>query len=199
MVDVPVVVVAQVPQVHVVMKTVETSQLVSDVQAPRVRVTAETAEIPQLPFVKKIGAIWETAEIRQFQSDVRGVVQNIGIDSFIDDLSSVDSRGLSHQDCEGLFQVGKQRPDIAGGVHVNRDDLHAMLAAEGTQQPHRSKQHHGNQQQQATNKQRTTKKERKRKGVRKKRKRGRGERVKEERRRKEGTLRKKSASRSRRT
>ena len=77
-----------------------------------------------------------------------------GPDSFIDDFRSVDGRGLSHQDCEGLFQVGKQSPDIAGGVHVDRDDLHAILAAEGTQQPHRSKQHHGSQQQQATNKQR---------------------------------------------
>ena len=78
-----------------------------------------------------------------------GVVQNIGIDSFIDDLGNV----LSHQDCVGLFQVGKQSPDISGGAHVERDDLHAMLAAEGLQQPHRSKQHHGSQQQQGTNKQ----------------------------------------------
>ena len=76
-------------------------------QAPQVRVVAETAEIPQLPFVKKIGVIPETTEIRQLLSDVRGVVQNFGIESFIDDFSSVDSRGLNHQDCEGLFQVGK--------------------------------------------------------------------------------------------
>ena len=38
---------------------------------------------------------------------------------------SVDSRGLSHQDCEVLFHVNKQSPDIAGGVRVDRDDLHA--------------------------------------------------------------------------
>ena len=44
------------------------------VQIPRVRVVAETAEIPQLPFVKKIGVIPETAEIRQLLSDVRGVL-----------------------------------------------------------------------------------------------------------------------------
>ena len=42
-VDVPVVVVSQVPQVHVVM-TVET---------PRVQIVAETTEIPQLPLVEK--------------------------------------------------------------------------------------------------------------------------------------------------
>ena len=78
---------------------------------------------------------------------------NIEFDSSIDDFSSVDSRRLSHQDCKGLFQVGKQSPDIADGVRVDRDDLHAMFAAEGTQQPHRSKQYHDSQQQQATNKQ----------------------------------------------
>ena len=38
---------------------------------------------------------------------------------------SVDSRALSHQDCEVLFHVNKQSPDIAGGVRVDRDDLHA--------------------------------------------------------------------------
>ena len=35
--------------------------------------------IPQLLFVKKIDVIQETAEIPQSLSDVRGVVQNIGI------------------------------------------------------------------------------------------------------------------------
>ena len=147
-VDIPVVAQRQVHVHRKIQKTIEISQsqytddqvvdvpVVLVVQSPLVHVVAETAEIPQL------------------LSDVRGVVQNIRIDSFIDEFSSVDSRRLSHQDCEGLFHVGKQSPDIAGGVHVDRDDLHVMLAAEGTQQPHRSKQHHGNQQQQATNNQR---------------------------------------------
>ena len=56
---------------------------------------------------------------------MRGVVQNIGIDLFIDDLSNVDSKGLNYQNCEVLFHVNKQSPDIAGGVHVVRDDLDA--------------------------------------------------------------------------
>ena len=114
---------------------------------------------------------------------VQSVVRNIGLDSFIDGLSGFNSKGSSHQDCEVLFHVKKQSHDIAGGVRVDRDDLHAgkgdlwrsrsdvetqmmdlrktdtaiahaMPAAEDTQQPHRSKQHHGSQQQQATNKQR---------------------------------------------
>ena len=38
---------------------------------------------------------------------------------------SVDSRGLNHQDYEVLFHVNKQSPDIARGVHVERDVLHA--------------------------------------------------------------------------
>ena len=66
------------------------------VQVPWVRVVAETAEIPQLLFVKKIGVIPETAEIPQSLSDVRGAVQNIGIDSFIDDLSSIGSTQQQH-------------------------------------------------------------------------------------------------------
>ena len=64
--------------------------------------------IPQSLFVKKIGVIPETAEIPQSLSDVRGVVQNIEIDSFIDDLSSVGSQGSNRQDCEVLSHVGKQ-------------------------------------------------------------------------------------------
>ena len=80
------------------------------VQVPWVRVVAEAAEIPQLPLVKKIGVIPEAAEIPQLLSDVRGVVQNIGIDLFsLDDLSSVGSKGLNHQDCEVLFHARMKR------------------------------------------------------------------------------------------
>ena len=100
-VDVPVVVVTQVSQVHVVMKTVET---------PRVQIVAETTEIPQLPLVEKIVMIPEIQTIEGPQ---------------ISESLSVDSRGLSQQDCEVLFHVNKQSPDIAGGVHVDRDVLHA--------------------------------------------------------------------------
>ena len=111
---------------------------------------------------------------------VRGVMSNIEFDSSIDDFSSVDSRRLNHQDCEGLFQVGKQSPDIVDGVRVDRDDLHAMFTAARTQQPHRNKQYHDSQQQQATNKQQRqqagqTEEEEKEEGKRRK-----GERGKEE-------------------
>ena len=36
---------------------------------------------------------------------VRGVVAQIGFDSFVDDLSSVDSKGLSHKTCSSAWPV----------------------------------------------------------------------------------------------
>ena len=94
----------QVSQVHVVMKTVET---------PRVQRVIETTEIPQLTLVKKIGVIPESIETPCIQGPQTS------------ESLSVDSRGLSHQDCELLFHVNRESPDTAGGVHDNRDDLHA--------------------------------------------------------------------------
>ena len=93
MIDVLVVSVVQVPRARVVIKTVET---------PRVQIVAETTEISQLPVVEKIVMILEIQTILGPQTS---------------ESLSVDSRGLSHQDCEVLFHVNKQSPDIA--------DLHA--------------------------------------------------------------------------
>jgi len=53
---------------------------------------------------------------------VRQAVRNIGFDSYENDLSSVDSKGLNCDDCEVLVRINKQSPDIAGGVHVGKDD-----------------------------------------------------------------------------
>ena len=39
------------------------------------------------------------------------------------DMSSVDSKGLSHKTCEVLVRINKQSPDIAGGVHIGKGDL----------------------------------------------------------------------------
>jgi len=66
-----------------------------------------------------------------YETVVRGVVKNIGFDSFIDDLSSVDSKGLNYQDCEVLVRINKQSPDIAGGVHVGKDDLDVGAGDQG--------------------------------------------------------------------
>merc|ERR1711953_368776 len=62
---------------------------------------------------------------------IRGVVANIGYDSFVDDLSSVESKGLSHKTCEVLVRINKQSPDIAGGVHVGKDDLDVGAGDQG--------------------------------------------------------------------
>ena len=140
-VGVPVVSVVQAPLVRVVMKTVETH-----------RSAAETTEIPQLPLVEKIVM---TPKIQKIQG------------SQTSESLSVDSRGLSHQDCEVLFHVNKQSPDIAGGVHVDRDDLRVMLAAQGTQASH----------QQATATSRADR--RRREGKRRRRGKGRGREGKE--------------------
>ena len=90
----------------------------SVMQGPLVHVVAETAEIPQLPFMEKIVEIPEIRTVRDTQT----------------------SESLS-ADCEVLFRVNGQSHDIAGGVRVDRDGLHAMSAAAEAQQQHRSSKH----------------------------------------------------------
>merc|ERR1712038_1173549 len=66
-----------------------------------------------------------------YEKVVRGVVAKIGFDSYVDDLSSVDSKGLSDKTCEVLVRINKQSPDIAGGVHVGKDDLDVGAGDQG--------------------------------------------------------------------
>ena len=169
-VDVPVVLVAQVPQV---------------------RVVAETAGIPQLPLGEKIVAIPEVRTVQGTQTSesftvagkfhreilMRGVAPNIEADSFTDDLSSVGSKGLNHQDCEVLFHAGSKRI---------------------TQPPDSSQQQQQDNQPQAARQ--SARQERGEEEERGERERERREgRVKEEGRRKEERPRKKSTGRLRRT
>merc|ERR1712079_85617 len=58
---------------------------------------------------------------------VRGVVAKIGFDSYVDDLSSVDSKGLCDKTCEVLVRINKQSPDIAGGLHGGAGDQGIMF------------------------------------------------------------------------
>ena len=58
-----------------------------------------------------------------YETVVRGFARNVGFDPFIDDLSSVDSKGFNYQDCDVLVCINKQSPVIAGGVHVGKDDF----------------------------------------------------------------------------
>merc|ERR1712238_380545 len=62
---------------------------------------------------------------------VRGVIAKIGFDSYVDDLSSVDSKGLCDKTCEVLVRINKQSPDIAGGVHVGKDEMDVGAGDQG--------------------------------------------------------------------
>merc|ERR1712220_8515 len=66
-----------------------------------------------------------------YEKIVRNEVKKIGFDSFVDDLASVDSKGLSCDTCEVLVRINKQSPDIAGGVHVGKSDLDVGAGDQG--------------------------------------------------------------------
>jgi len=95
---------------------------------PKCKVACETCVKDNMVMVA--GEITVAGKI-DYDTVVRGVVKNIGFDSFIDDLSSVDSKGLNYQDCEVLVRINKQSPDIAGGVHVGKDDLDVGAGDQG--------------------------------------------------------------------
>ena len=76
------------------------------------------------------GEITTKAQL-DYDAIVRKEVQKIGFDSFVDDLSSVDSKGLSCETCEVLVRINKQSPDIAGGVHVGKSDLDVGAGDQG--------------------------------------------------------------------
>merc|ERR1711936_758740 len=81
-------------------------------------------------MVAVMGEITTQAKI-DYEKVVRGVIAKIGFDSFVDDLSSVDSKGLSDKTCEVLVRINKQSPDIAGGVHVGKEDLDVGAGDQG--------------------------------------------------------------------
>jgi len=92
------------------------------------KVACETATKDNMVMVA--GEITTQAKI-DYEKVVRAVVAKIGFDSYVDDLSSVDSKGLSDKTCEVLVRINKQSPDIAGGVHVGRDDLDVGAGDQG--------------------------------------------------------------------
>merc|ERR1711877_92539 len=95
---------------------------------PKSKVACETATKDNMVMVA--GEITTSAKI-DYEKVVRGVVAKIGFDSFVDDLSSVDSKGLSDKTCEVLVRINKQSPDIAGGVHVGKDDMDVGAGDQG--------------------------------------------------------------------
>merc|ERR1712167_427610 len=62
---------------------------------------------------------------------VRGAVKGIGYDSFEDALDSVESKGLSCWSQEVQVRINKQSPDIAGGVHVGKDEMDVGAGDQG--------------------------------------------------------------------
>jgi len=95
---------------------------------PKSKVACETATKDNMVMVA--GEITTQAKI-DYDKVVRGVVGKIGFDSYVDDLSSVVSKGLSDKTCEVLVRINKQSPDIAGGVHVGKEDLDVGAGDQG--------------------------------------------------------------------
>jgi len=95
---------------------------------PMSKVACETATKDNMVMV--FGEI-TTATKLDYDKIVRNEVRKIGFDSFEDDLSSVDSKGLSCKTCEVLVRINKQSPDIAGGVHVGKSDLDVGAGDQG--------------------------------------------------------------------
>merc|ERR1712119_192382 len=95
---------------------------------PKSKVACETATKDNMVMIA--GEITTQAKL-DYERVVRGVVAKIGFDSYVDDLSSVDSKGLSDKTCEVLVRINKQSPDIAGGVHVGKDDMDVGAGDQG--------------------------------------------------------------------
>merc|ERR1712187_909790 len=95
---------------------------------PKSKVACETATKDNMVMVA--GEITTQTKI-DYEQVVRGVVEKIGFDSYEEDLSSVDSKGLSFKTCEVLVRINKQSPDIAGGVHVGKEDLDVGAGDQG--------------------------------------------------------------------
>jgi len=95
---------------------------------PKSKVACETATKDNMVMV--LGEITTEAKL-DYDAIVRNAVKNIGFDTFVDDLTSTDSKGLSHKTCEVLVRINKQSPDIAGGVHVGKDEMDVGAGDQG--------------------------------------------------------------------
>merc|ERR1719361_2443995 len=92
------------------------------------KVACETATKDNMVMV--LGEI-STAATLDYEKIVRDQIREIGFSSFVDDLSSVNSKGLSCDTCEVLVRINKQSPDIAGGVHVGKSELDVGAGDQG--------------------------------------------------------------------
>merc|ERR1711959_658190 len=95
---------------------------------PKSKVACESACKDNMVMI--FGEITTQAKL-DYDSVVRKAVKDIGYDSFVDDMSSVESKGLSCKTMEVLVKINKQSPDIAGGVHVGKEDLDVGAGDQG--------------------------------------------------------------------
>jgi len=95
---------------------------------PKSKVACETCAKDNMIMVA--GEITTQAKL-DYEKVVREAVKGIGYDTYVDDLSSVDSKGLSYKTCEVLVRINKQSPDIAGGVHVGKEEMDVGAGDQG--------------------------------------------------------------------
>lgn len=95
---------------------------------PLSKVACETATKDNMVMV--FGEISTSAQL-DYDSIIRAQVREIGFTSYEEDLSSVNSKGLSCDTCEVLVRINKQSPDIAGGVHVGKSELDVGAGDQG--------------------------------------------------------------------
>merc|ERR1711929_32816 len=95
---------------------------------PRCKVACESASKDNMVMV--FGEITTSAKLN-YDQIVRKAVKGIGYDSFEEALDSVDSKGISDKTCEVLVRINKQSPDIAGGVHVGKDEMDVGAGDQG--------------------------------------------------------------------
>jgi len=97
-------------------------------QDPYSKVGCESASKDNMVMV--FGEITTQATLN-YDQIVRRCVENIGFDSFVDDLSSTESKGLDYKTMEVQIRVNKQSPDIAGGVHIGKSEIDVGAGDQG--------------------------------------------------------------------
>jgi len=95
---------------------------------PMSKVACETAVKDNMVMV--LGEITTKAKL-DYDKIVRQAVRNIGFNSYVDDLSAVNSKGINCDTCEVLVRINKQSPDIAGGVHIGKDEMDVGAGDQG--------------------------------------------------------------------
>merc|ERR1711967_124535 len=95
---------------------------------PKCKVACESASKDNMVMV--FGEITTSAKL-DYDAIVRKAVEGIGYTSYEDALDSVNSKGLSNKSCEVLVRINKQSPDIAGGVHVGKDEMDVGAGDQG--------------------------------------------------------------------